>query len=169
MENERVRSKEGDGDSGCGMVNGRWKSLHEGAFVRCFLSSLISGSLPATYFHVRDRYRHWSTILDPLFLFLFLFFFLLLSPSFFLSFCRNNLFAIEDARGGKKRGGLNLKKVGQKDGNEVNGLTKEKRKSMEISWNVCLNWFGFARFSIWIKQISPPPFPLSLCSYAVSA
>lgn len=68
--------------------------------MRCFLSSLISRSLPATYFHVRDRYRHWVHDTRPTFPFPFPF--PPPPPFFFLSFCRNNLFAIEDARGGKK-------------------------------------------------------------------
>lgn len=117
------------------MRNGKWK-----------MEKFTRGGFRALLFIVINQWfvtgnllscsRSLQTLVHdtrPTFPFPFPFFFPLLSPSFFLSFCRNNLFAIEDARGGKKRGGLNLKKVGQKDGNEVNGLTKEKRKSMEIS------------------------------------
>lgn len=98
-----------------------------GAFVRCFLSSLISRSLPPTYFHVHDRYRHWVHDTRPTFPFPPFPFFL---PPPLLSSFLSQQFARHRRRSWwKKRGGLNLKNVGQKDGNEVNALTKrEKRK-----------------------------------------
>lgn len=132
-----------------------------GAFVRCFLSSLISRSLPAklTFMFVTDT---GSTGYSTHFSFSFSFPSL---SSFFLSVAticspsRRCSWWIK-----KKRGGLNLKRIGQKDGNEVNALTKEKiYGNLEVKHRLP----KLIRFST-NKANFPPP-PLSLCSYAVNA
>lgn len=144
---KRTRAIEVRIHSGCTM-----EKFTRGAFVRCFLSSLISRSLPAklTFMFVTDTgSTGYSTHFSFSFSFPSLFSFFL-SVATICSPSRRCSWWIKK----KKRGGLNLKRIGQKDGNEVNALTKEKRKSMEISKRntVCLNWFGFQR----TKQISLP-------------
>lgn len=144
------------------MHNGKWKmeKFTRGAFVRCFLSSLISRFVTA---NLLSCSRSLQTLgpLDPLFLFLFLFSSSSPpSPALLSSFLSQQFARHRRRSWWKKRGGLNLKNVGQKDGNEVNALTKEKNeKSMEISWNVCLNWFGFSMN----KTIFSPFSPLCVC------
>lgn len=130
------------------MHNGKWKmeKFTRGAFVRCFLSSLISRFVTANLLSCSRSLQTLGPRYSTHFSFSFSFFPPPpLSPALLSSFLSQQFARHRRRSWWKKRGGLNLKNVGQKDGNEVNALTKEKNeKSMEISWNVCLNWFGFS-------------------------
>lgn len=145
---KRTRAIEVRIHSGCTM-----EKFTRGAFVRCFLSSLISRSLPAklTFMFVTDT---GSTGYSTHFSFSFSFPSL---SSFFLSVAticspsRRCSWWIKK----KKRGGLNLKRIGQKDGNEVNALTKEKiYGNLEAKHRLP----KLIRFSTNKANFPPPPF-----------